>query len=286
MMEACFREGCFFVMVVTSGRLTRFEGRETMDFVLAQTYLGDILSIVSDAMLGPAIILLLAFIVYALFSIGSVIAELFTEKRNFNVNMPDLLSDLMDSSLDGIPDVIIKSGLLNRQKIALLTVYDYRKLPGDSLIALVKRLLNDEDIYYKKIVNRNNIAVRVAPMLGLMGTLIPLGPGIAALGQGDLASLSGSLIIAFNTTVAGLASAAVCLVVARIRKTWYESYMNALESAMATMLQKIEDLRAEGQIVAEKPTNHAFLYKSALKKRTPDALQPESPVAQPDATAA
>ena len=239
-----------------------------MDFVTTQTYLGDILRVVSDSLLAPTIVLLLAFIVYAVFCIGSILAEAFTEHRNFKVHMPQLLDALADADQDEIPSIIGESGLLNSQKLALLTVFDYRTLPGDMLVALVKRLLNVEDVHYQRVINRNNVAVRVAPMLGLMGTLIPLGPGIAAMGQGDLGSLSSSLIIAFNTTVAGLAAAAVCLVIARIRKTWYGSYMNALESAMASMLYKIGMLQDAGAISVEKPSSHAQAYREALAKPT------------------
>ena len=238
-----------------------------MDFVLTQTYLGDILRVVSDALLGPDIVLLLAFIAYAVFCVGSILVEALTERRNFKVNMPQFLAALADAGQENMPEVIEKSGLLNRQKIDLLVVFDYRTLPGDMLVALVRRLLNEEDNHYQRILNRNNIAVRVAPMLGLMGTLIPLGPGLAALGQNDVATLSSSLIIAFNTTVAGLASAAVCLVIARIRKTWYNGYMNALESAMASMLHKIGMLQDAGEISIEKPSDHAFLYQASLKRR-------------------
>lgn len=42
-------------------------------------------------------------------------------------------------------------------------------------------------------------------MLGLLGTLIPLGPGIIALGQGDTQTLSTSLLTAFDTTIAACA---------------------------------------------------------------------------------
>ena len=240
-----------------------------MDFVVTQTYLGDILRIVSDSLLGPTIVLLLGFIGYALFCIGSIICEVFAEHRNFKVFMPKFLDELADAEQGDIPRIIQESGLLNRQKLALLTVFDYRTLPGDMLVALVKRLLNEEDVHYQRIVNRNNVAVRVAPMLGLMGTLIPLGPGIAAMGQGDLGSLSSSLIIAFNTTVAGLAAAAVCLVISRIRKTWYGSYMNALESAMASLLYKIGMLQDAGQIDIVRPSSYASALHEALDRARP-----------------
>ena len=69
-------------------------------------------------------------------------------------------------------------------------------------------------------------------MFGLMGTLIPLGPGLIALGQGDTKTLSSSLLIAFDTTVAGLISAAVSYIISSVRNRWYEEYMVNLETVM------------------------------------------------------
>ncbi len=233
-----------------------------MDGSIIQTYLSDILHAVSQSLLAPDIVLLLAFIGYALFCIGSIIAERFSERRHFKVAMPKFLAALMAAKEDEIPDVIEQSGLLKRQKVALLTVYDYRMLPGDALVALIRRLVNEEETRYDRITGRNNMAARVTPMLGLMGTLIPLGPGIQALGRADTAALSSSLLVAFDTTVAGLVAAAVCMVVGKIRTNWYSNYMSALDSAMATMLQKIEDMRAEGKITVQEPSDYAFLYES------------------------
>ena len=228
----------------------------------AQSYLSDILHVVSQALLIPTILLLLGFIAYALFCIGSVVAEYFTERKNFKVQMPKFLAALMAAGQDEIPDVIKKSGLLKRQKTALLTVYDYRTLPGDALVALIRRLVSEEETRYDRIAGRNNMAARVSPMVGLMGTLIPLGPGIEALGRADTSALSSSLLIAFDTTVAGLVVAAICLIIGKIRSNWYGNYMSALDSAMATMLQKIEDMRASGEITIEEPSDYAFLYES------------------------
>lgn len=208
-----------------------------------QTSLSDILHVISQALLAPDIILLLILIAYAVFSIGSILVELITERRHYKVVMPQFLSSLSNASETLIPSVIAESGLLRRQKEALNTVYEYRDLPGDALIALVRRLMNQEEAHYDRIVDRNNMAARVAPMLGLVGTLIPLGPGIQALGNADTAQLSASLLVAFDTTVAGLVVAAVCLVIGKIRASWYANYLSALDSAMATMVQKIQDIR-------------------------------------------
>jgi biopolymer transport protein ExbB/TolQ len=54
-------------------------------------------------------------------------------------------------------------------------------------------------------VDKIRLVVRIGPSLGLMGTLIPMGTGLAGLTQGNMAQLSSSLILAFTTTVVGLA---------------------------------------------------------------------------------
>ena len=56
----------------------------------------------------------------------------------------------------------------------------------------------------RRRIERADIFARTGPMLGLMGTLIPLGPGLAALGRGDVAVLAQAVTVAFDTTVLGL----------------------------------------------------------------------------------
>lgn len=257
-----------------------------MSFSVAQTYLADILHVISQALLIPVIVLLIGLIAYGLFSIGSVVSEYFTERRHFKVVMPKFLAALMEAKQDEIPQVIEESGLLKRQKEALNTVYEYRALPGDALIALIKRLVSEEESHYDRIRSRNNTAARVAPMIGLMGTLIPLGPGIEALGRADTAALSSSLLIAFDTTVAGLIVAAVCMVIGKIRGNWYDNYLSALDSAMATMLEKIEEMRAAGEIKTQEPASYDFMFNpSADKSAAGSARGTKTQTSQPSAAA-
>ena len=77
------------------------------------------------------------------------------------------------------------------------------------------------------------LLARLAPMFGLLGTLIPLGPGIIALGQGDTYTLSTSLLTAFDTTIAGLVAAAI----STIRRGWYREYASILEAVSETLLE-------------------------------------------------
>ena len=68
-------------------------------------------------------------------------------------------------------------------------------------------------------------------MLGLMGTLIPLGPGLAALGRGELDVLAQAVTVAFNTTVLGLLAGILGFVIGRLRRRWYDAAIARLEAA-------------------------------------------------------
>ena len=211
-------------------------------------YLTDILHAVSQGLLAPVIIILLAFVVYAVFLIGSIIVEAATERRNFRIVISKFLASIACAKEEDLADVVIDSGLLRRHKVSLLTLWSYRALPTETLEALAKRLLAVQELRCSRITGRTDAAVRLAPMFGLMGTLIPLGPGIVALGQGQTDVLAASIGVAFDTTVAGLITAGVAYVIGRIRGNWYENYLGALEAAMCTMLEKIEKERAAGSI--------------------------------------
>ena len=63
--------------------------------------------------------------------------------------------------------------------------------------------------------------MRVGPLLGLMGTLIPLGPALMSLASGDIQTLSKNLVVAFTTTVLGLFVGGVCFAMSLARRRWY-----------------------------------------------------------------
>ncbi len=66
-------------------------------------------------------------------------------------------------------------------------------------------------------------------MLGLMGTLIPMGPALLALAGGDVKTLADNLIIAFGSTVLGLATGLIGHTISMVRSRWYEQDMSDME---------------------------------------------------------
>lgn len=102
-------------------------------------------------------------------------------------------------------------------------------------------------------IERSDFLTRIAPMLGLMGTLIPLGPGLAALGEGELSILTTAMSVAFDTTVLGLLVGIAGFVMGRLRRRWYDQLLTTMEDDVANVsakqfVEKIEAVSVIGEI--------------------------------------
>ncbi|MCX7874289.1 MAG: MotA/TolQ/ExbB proton channel family protein [Caldimicrobium sp.] len=70
---------------------------------------------------------------------------------------------------------------------------------------------------------------RVAPLLGLVGTLIPLGPALVALAEGNTQELGRKLSFAFGAVSLSLISASITYYTSTIRRRWLLQDMKKLE---------------------------------------------------------
>ena len=201
-------------------------------------FLSKAMRAIASSMKYPVIILLLFLVAVTVFMIGWIIVEFFTERRHLKEALPYMV-DRLNEAEDryGVVYCIKTSKLLKRQKDALseLTIHpDITPLMRESLAV---RLIHQEHSFYDRRLKVSDIIAKIAPMLGLLGTLIPLGPGVIALGQGDTITLSSSLLTAFDTTILGLIAAAVAIVISAIRSRWYDNYMSVLETLMECILE-------------------------------------------------
>ena len=188
----------------------------------------DILRAVSGALDVPVIVLLVLFLLAAAALVGWLISESCTERRHLKLALPALMETLRTA-----PDreaAVEESGLLRRQKDALLELLRHPDFTDATREALAIELLEREQDRYDSIVKLSELLARLAPMLGLLGTLIPLG-------QGDTYTLSTSLLTAFDTTIAGLVAAALAIVVSAIRRRWYREYGSVLEALCTEVLE-------------------------------------------------
>lgn len=74
------------------------------------------------------------------------------------------------------------------------------------------------------------IATRVAPMLGLVATMIPMGPALKALADGQFADVSRNLMVAFSAVILALLAAAISYTVVNVRRRWYAVDLAAIEN--------------------------------------------------------
>mgnify|MGYP000391587765 FL=1 len=203
------------------------------------TVFHNVLRAVSGAMELPVVILLILLLAFAVFSVGWIIAEFFSEHRHMKEDLPALLEHLRDNETD-LEAAIAESKLNRRQKATLQELTQHPDFTRPLLDDLADNLLEQEQAHYDHMIKFTDLASKLGPMLGLLGTLIPLGPGIIALGQGDTYTLSVSLMTAFDTTVAGLCIAAVCMIVSTIRRRWYAAYMADLETLTSCVCERVK----------------------------------------------
>ena len=198
--------------------------------------LSDLLRSIAVSLESPVILILLIIIAATIIMLGTLIAELITERLHMKAKLPALLNAL-EKKERGINDIIRDSGLLKRQIATLMTIAAQTELTALKREALAAELIFEEKNHYDLRVKFTDLIMRLGPVFGLLGTLIPLGPGIIALGRGDTHTLSASLLVAFDTTIAGLISAAVATVISTIRKRWYLKYMMQLETVTESLLE-------------------------------------------------
>ncbi len=198
------------------------------------------LNMISQSLQIPVIIFLVIFAIFAVLAIGGLVAE-YTSRKKVT---PDLIEELIYSisnatSLEEIKNVIKNARIYESQKVVLIKILRSNELTPESRHALAKKLIEFEENKFTKTIEKTDVVTRIGPTLGLMGTLIPMGPGLAALGAGDVNTLANAIIVAFDTTVVGIGAGAVAYFVSKVRRRWYEEYLSNLDALADALLDKL-----------------------------------------------
>ncbi|MDE7069086.1 MAG: MotA/TolQ/ExbB proton channel family protein [Alistipes sp.] len=89
--------------------------------------------------------------------------------------------------------------------------------------------LADYQVEVQRILSQYRMLVKFGPMLGLMGTLIPMGPALVGLAAGDIGAMARNMQVAFATTVVGMLVAGVGLAVLQLNQRFFARSLNDLE---------------------------------------------------------
>ena len=200
------------------------------------------LNMISQSLQIPVIIFLIIFAIFAVITLGGLVAEYTSRKKISTDTLERIIYAISNATTyDEIRDIIKNAKIYESQKVILIKVLRANSLSNDARHTLAKKLVEAEENKFGKKIERTDIVTRIGPTLGLMGTLIPMGPGLAALGVGDVNTLASAIIVAFDTTVVGVGSGAVAYFVSKVRRRWYEEYLSDLDALVDTVLDKLKN---------------------------------------------
>lgn len=110
----------------------------------------------------------------------------------------------------------------------------------------VERLLQAHELAISRRLDRVRFVIKVGPALGLMGTLIPMGISLAALAEGNIPKMAGSMVTAFTATVAGLGAGVLAYLIALSRERWAREDVREMAHAAELAIARL-DMPANGR---------------------------------------
>ena len=184
-------------------------------------YVSNVLFWISNGLLVPVIVGLLYFFVNSILLLGIFFNQYLTHSKQTK-----LLKKTLDSlRADDMEKLKVEAGKLPQSNF---TGFLHNIIEAPSK-AYSNRLLADYEVRADAELGKYKLLTKFGPILGLMGTLIPMGPALAGLATGDVASMAYNMQIAFATTVVGLFVGAIGYVLLQIKQRWFVADLADLE---------------------------------------------------------
>jgi len=184
-------------------------------------YVSNVLFWISNGLLVPVIVGLLYFFVNSILLLGIFFNQYLTHSKQTK-----LLKKTLDSlRADDMEKLTVEAGKLPQSNFTGF-LCNIVEAPSK---AYSNRLLADYEVRADAELGKYKLLTKFGPILGLMGTLIPMGPALAGLATGDVASMAYNMQIAFATTVVGLFVGAIGYVLLQIKQRWFVAELADLE---------------------------------------------------------
>ncbi len=196
------------------------------------------LYMVSTSLLYPVVLVLLGLIALSLLYLGSFAAEYASRNRDIErvrTGCTDAKAHIENKEFEKVSETLVNCG--SNDMLAGF-IADLGRFIGKPTFDIeAEKLLQDYELRIAKELENPRLVARIGPMLGLMGTLIPMGPALIALSAGNIHELATNLVIAFSTTVLGLLVGGVGYSIASVKKRWYSQDMSDMDYIVEMMKQ-------------------------------------------------
>ncbi len=162
----------------------------------------------------PVMSLLWVCVASALFMAGSCLVEFLArqrERRGFNLGVWLKAGPVLDAPPE-------RQKALPAELRGMLR--EVEKSESDLGDGGLEHIVLKREEKVRGTVSPSRTLVKVGPSLGLLGTLIPMGTSLASLAAGNLEAMAGQMVVAFTTTIIGLACGTLAYIVTVVRQTW------------------------------------------------------------------
>lgn len=193
--------------------------------------ISDIMFWISNGLLVPDVVLLILLFFRSLLLVGSFFGQYVGIRRTDKL-IREQMEVLSTDNVDSLP------GKLPEKSNALIIIYMKKIMREQHNKAQLQRLLANFEIAADKDLATSKTLAKLGPILGLMGTLIPMGPALVGLSTGDIASMAYNMQVAFATTVIGLVAGAVGFLTQQVKQRWYLQDMTNLECLVEVLNEK------------------------------------------------
>lgn len=198
-----------------------------------------VLYTVTVALKAPVVVGILLALVWSLFELGWFLRE-WLDRARISGRWNALFSAFTGQETPGDRELLALLGSDAAPDLVRPFVRDAQAWTVPVRVAQYEGLLHDLEFAAARRLSRMRVGLRIGPVLGLMGTLIPMGPALMSISQGNLKVMSNDLIIAFSTTVAGLFVGALCYVMLIARQYWYGRHISETERMVNMVMRRTQ----------------------------------------------
>ena len=156
----------------------------------AMKAISEILFTISNGLMIPVVLLLLYLLGRAIWILAGLYRTVVLH-RHMSTALNEIVSnysyELLQTTLSSLQ--VTKNNIINEYLTRIMNHKD------DS--AYCDHELANFQVEVQKILAKYRMLIKFGPMLGLMGTLIPMGPALVGLAVGDIASMAYNMQVAF-----------------------------------------------------------------------------------------
>lgn len=209
----------------------------------------------ANAFFYPVAFGLLGLFAYSMLDLGKLFFAVWRRRSEPKTNLPALalalsnrLADAEWETGNGAARDLSENVALSHSLRRFWTRVEARLRSVDSTEDLdlwLDETLRGEEINITSRLDRSRAFVRIGPMLGLAGTIIPLGPALQELLGGNMVGMVNHLVVGFGAVVCGLVLSGIAYYVTLVRERWARVDIKEMEDLCELLMRKLQRLERQ-----------------------------------------